>query len=280
MTYFPPSAFQKAFLLLVLLAVLMPGCEKAEAASLYPGLVLAAYSPRDTYSQPAARPGRRAEVVVKSVRYLGGPRTIYHEVGPLETVWRISRMYDVTPESIYSANRLRPSDHLLIGQKLIIPGARMIRYVINLYRNPQWKYIIVHHTATGKGNAKAINRSHGARGFWNGLGYQFLIDNGTLGKGDGQIEMSPRWIRQQCGAHCKAGRMNEKAIGIALVGNFNYEKPTPNQLQSLAFLLSVLRKHYQIPSSHIMVHRDVPGAKTECPGKLFPMNRLRQMSCR
>ena len=79
-------------------------------------------------------------------------------VGPLETVWRISRMYDVTPESIYSANRLRPSDHLLIGQKLIIPGARMIRYVINLYRNPQWKYIIVHHTATGKGNAKAINR--------------------------------------------------------------------------------------------------------------------------
>jgi N-acetylmuramoyl-L-alanine amidase len=262
MTYSHASVFRKAFLLLVLLAVLMPGCEKTEAASPYPG------------------PGGRAEVVVKSIRYLGGPRTIHHEIGPLETIWRLSRMYDVTPKSIYSANRLRPNDSLQVGQELIIPNARMIRHVINLYRNPQWRYIIVHHTATGKGKAKTIHRSHWERGFWNGLGYHFLIDNGTLGKGDGQIEMSPRWIRQQCGAHCKACDMNEKAIGIALVGNFNYKKPTPNQLQSLAFLLSVLRNYYQIPSSHIMGHRDVPGAKTECPGKLLPMNRLRQMSYR
>ena len=280
MTYLHLGAFRKTFLLLALLAVLLPVCGKTEAAPTGRGLLLSAYSPRETYSPPAARPGGRAKVVEKSVRYLGGPRTVYHEVGPLETVWRISRMYDVTPESIYSANRLRPGDRLLIGRKLIIPNARMIRYVINLYRNPRWKYIIVHHTATGRGNAKTINRSHGARGFWNGLGYQFVIDNGTLGKGDGQIEMSPRWIRQQCGAHCKAGGMNEKAIGIALVGNFNYEKPTPNQLQSLAFLLSVLRSYYRIPSSHVMVHRDVAGARTECPGKLFPMNRLRQMSYR
>jgi LysM repeat protein len=226
------------------------------------------------------RPGGPAEVVEKSVAYLGGPRTIYHEIGPMETIWRISRMYDVTPESIYSANRLSPSDPLQVGQKLIIPNAKMIRHVINLYRNPQWKYIILHHTATGKGNARTIHRSHWQRGFWNGLGYHFLIDNGTLGKGDGQIEMSPRWIRQQCGAHCKAGGMNDKAIGISLVGNFDYEKPTPNQLQSLAFLLSVLRNYYRIPSSNIIAHRDVPGAKTKCPGKLFPINSLKQTSCR
>jgi N-acetylmuramoyl-L-alanine amidase len=42
----------------------------------------------------------------------------------------------------------------------------------------------------------------------------------------------------------KKEAMNEKAIGTALVGNFNYKKPTPNQLQSLAFLLSVLRNYY------------------------------------
>jgi len=219
-------------------------------------------------------------VVEKSVGYLGTPRTIYHEIAPMETIWRISRLYDVTPESIYSANKLRPNDPLQAGQKLIIPNAKTIRHVINLYRNPQWKYIILHHTATGKGNARTINRSHGERGFWNGLGYHFLIDNGTLGKGDGQIEMSPRWIRQQCGAHCKAGAMNEKSIGIALVGNFNYEKPTPNQLQSLAFLLSVLRNYYLIPSANIFGHREVPGAKTECPGKLFPINQITQTPLR
>jgi len=62
--------------------------------------------------------------------------------------------------------------------------------------------------------------------------------------------------------------------------NFDYEKPTPNQLQSLAFLLSVLRNYYRIPSANVMGHRDVPGAKTDCPGKLFPVNSIRQSSYR
>ncbi|MGO9416957.1 MAG: N-acetylmuramoyl-L-alanine amidase [Syntrophobacteraceae bacterium] len=253
----------RLLLLLLFLAPLISGCQQEVVAPAY-------------QYPPTPQPGQPAEVVEKSLYYLGGPRTIYHEIGPMETIWRISRLYDVSPESIYSANGLKPSDPLLIGQKLIIPNVVMIRHVINLYRNPQWRYIILHHTATSKGNAKTINRAHGDRGFWNGLGYHFLIDNGTMGKGDGQIEMSPRWIRQQNGAHCKADDMNEKAIGVALVGNFNYEKPTPTQLQSLSFLLSVLCRYYGIPAANVMVHGQVPGAKTECPGKLFPMDYLNQ----
>ena len=260
---------------LLLLASIISGCEQAVVAPPYPAI-----PPPAAYSPSGTEPPRPDEVVEKSLGYLGGPRTIYHEIGPMETVWRISRLYDVSPESIYSANGLRPSDPLYIGRKLIIPNAAMIRHVINLYRNPQWKYIVIHHTATWKGNARTINSSHGYRGFWNGLGYHFLIDNGTLGKGDGQIEMSPRWIRQQNGAHCKADNMNTKAIGIALVGNFNYEKPTPNQLQSLSFLLSVLRRYYGTPSANILLHRQVPGARTECPGKLFPRDYLRQTTFR
>jgi N-acetyl-anhydromuramyl-L-alanine amidase AmpD len=96
-----------------------------------------------------------------------------------------------------------------------------------------------------------------------------------MGKGDGQIEMSPRWIWQQNGAHCKADGMNEKAVGIALVGNFDYDKPTPNQLRSLSFLLSVLRKYYHIPSANVLGHCEVPGAKTECPGKFFPRDYIK-----
>ncbi len=270
----PPSVRKVPRLLLLpllLLVSLISGCERAVVVPPYP-----ATPPPAAYSPSATEPPIPAEVVEKSLGYLGGPRTIYHEIGPMETIWRISRLYGVSPESIYSANRLRPCDPLYIGRQLIIPNAVTIRHVINLYRNLQWKYIIIHHTATWKGNARTINLSHGARGFWNGLGYHFLIDNGTLGKGDGQIEMSPRWIRQQKGAHCKAGDMNKKAVGIALVGNFNYEKPTPNQLRSLSFLLSVLRRYYGIPSANILLHGRVPGAKTECPGKLFPMDYLRQ----
>ena len=264
------------YLLLLSLLLISSGCEQEVVVppSVAPPPPPAAYSP------PTPSPPKPSQVVEKSVGYLGAPTTIYHEIGPMETVWRISRMYDVSPESIISANKLRPGDSLEIGQKLIIPNAAMIRHVINLYRNPQWKYIVIHHTATWKGNARTINRSHGDRGFWNGLGYHFLIDNGTLWKGDGQIEMSPRWIRQQKGAHCTAADMNSKAIGIALVGNFNYEKPTPNQLQSLSFLLSVLGRYYGIPSPNILLHGQVQGAKTECPGKLFPGDYLRQTGLR
>ncbi len=207
---------------------------------------------------------------------MGGPKTIVHEVGPLETVWRISRMYDVPVESIYRANGLKPNDSLRVGQRLTIPNAKQLRHVISLYPNPQWKYIIVHHTATDIGKALQVDRAHHDRGFWNGIGYHFLIDNGTLGKGDGQIEVSPRWIKQQVGAHCKAGGMNDKGIGIALVGNFNEDLPTQNQIQSLAYLINTLSQYYGIPLKNVMGHRDVEGASTDCPGKRFPWSNLRQ----
>jgi len=232
-------------------------------------------APGRGYSTGPAYSGGKPEVVENSVAFRGGPRTIVHEVGPLETVWRIARMYDVSPQTIYSANNLRPNEPLKIGQKLTIPNAKMLRHVVNLYKNPQWQYIIVHHTATWKGNAKTINSSHGDRGFWNGLGYHFLIDNGTLGKGDGQIEMSPRWIRQQTGAHCKAGGMNDRSIGIALVGNFNDAAPTPNQMQALEYLLKTLCNYYRIPRTNVLGHGEVDGARTECPGRLLPVSSLR-----
>jgi len=273
--FFTLSPFALFLLLIyhcsVLTTLILSGCQPAVVAPARP-----ANPPPAVNAPSTASPPRPAEVVEKSVGYLGAPRTIYHEIGPMETIWQISRLYGVSPESIYSANRLTPRDRLDVGRTLSIPNAAMIRHVINLYTNRRWKYIVVHHTATGKGNAKTIYVSHTERGFSKGLGYHFLIDNGTLGKGDGQIEMSPRWIWQQVGAHCKAGAMNEKAIGIALVGNFDCEKPTKNQWKSLLFLLSVLRPYYHIPAANVLGHCEVHGAKTDCPGKLFPMKELRK----
>lgn len=228
---------------------------------------------------PLTPPGA-ARVVERCLTNMGGPKTIVHEVGPLETAWRISRMYDVPVESIYRANGLRPGDTLRIGQKLTVPKAKQLRHVISLYPNPQWKYIIVHHTATDIGKALQVDRAHLDRGFMNGLGYHFVIDNGTVGKGDGQIEVSPRWIKQQVGAHCKAGGMNDKGIGIALVGNFNEDQPTSNQVQSLTYLIRTLSQYYNIRAADIMGHRDVEGAKTDCPGKRFPWTYVRQCLAR
>jgi hypothetical protein len=255
--------------LCVLCLVLSFGCGKKQLTQ----------PPRMTASppKPSAPPRQQGstEVVEQCLIKLDAPRTITHEVGPLETLWRISRMYDVPLEDICAANRIRSEDKINIGQKLIIPNAKTLRHVVALYPNPRWKYIVIHHTATDIGNAVLIHRSHHDRGFWNGLGYHFLIDNGTLGKGDGQIEQAPRWIKQQAGAHCKANGMNEKAIGIALVGNFNEDCPTPRQIESLTYLLKTLCAYYRIDGRHVVGHRDVDGASTDCPGKGFPWAAIR-----
>ena len=107
------------------------------------------------------------------------------------------------------------------------------------------------------------------------MGYDFLIDNGTEGKQDGQIETSSRWIKQEDGAHCKADDMNCRGIGICLVGNFNKERVTQKQLDSLVYLVRILRNYYKIPVANILGHGQVSGAKTECPGKALPLAELK-----
>ncbi len=197
-------------------------------------------------------------------------RDVTHVVAPGETLWRLSKMYDVKIEDIMRANNVTAPQALEMGQRLIIPRAVPLRLVIPLYPSDKWKYIIIHHSATDAGNALSLFRLHLRRGFWHGLGYHFVIANGTYGKEDGQIEISPRWVRQEDGAHCKASGMNHMGIGICLVGNFSKESVSRKQLESLVYLVNTLREHYRIPLKNIMGHGNVQGAATECPGTRFP----------
>lgn len=194
---------------------------------------------------------------------------ICHTLAPGETLWRLSKMYDVTIEDIMKANSLKDPTGLEMGQRILIPQAAPLKPVVQLYPTSKWKYIIIHHSATDEGNALRFYKSHRCRG-WKNLGYHFVIDNGTEGKQDGQIEVAPRWIDQQDGAHCKAGGMNSSGIGICLVGNFSKDKVTGKQMESLVYLVNTLRAYYNIPDKNISGHGEVPGANTECPGTKFP----------
>jgi N-acetylmuramoyl-L-alanine amidase len=257
--------------LLVLVSLCCGACSKAPVTQPYPGY----YHPQPPPLPPSTTPiPSRPQVIEKTLWIPRGSQTVVHEVAPLETLWRIAKMYGVSVESIKKANNLK-SDTLEVGQKLVIPNVAYFRNIIPLYPSTKWRYIIIHHTATEIGKAFTIHESHQMRGFVNGLGYHFLIDNGTLGKGDGQIEISPRWIKQEDGAHCKAGGMNSVGIGVALVGNFNETTPTQAQINSLIVLLKALMEYYHIPPSNVMGHRDVPGASTDCPGRLFPWTTVR-----
>lgn len=72
------------------------------------------------------------------------------------------------------------------------------------------------------------------------------------------------------GAHCKAGNMNSRGIGICLVGNFNIDNVSPKQMDSLVYLVNTLSRNYGIPAVNILGHGQVTGARTDCPGKKFP----------
>jgi N-acetyl-anhydromuramyl-L-alanine amidase AmpD len=183
-------------------------------------------------------------------------------------------MYDVEVKDIMQANAPGRPKELKMGQRLLVPEAAPIRPIIPLYRSNKWKYIIVHHSATDEGSALQFYKFHCSRG-WKNLGYHFVIDNGTEGKQDGQIEVSPRWINQQNGAHCQAGGMNYKGIGICLVGNFEEGRISEKQLDSLVYLVDILCDYYNIPVKNVIGHGQVTGAKTECPGKYFPWKEFR-----
>ncbi len=203
-------------------------------------------------------------------------RTVRHTVAPGETVWRLAKMYDVPMSEIVRVNGLSKTAPLKMGQEVIIPRAAPVRPVIPIFPSHKWRYIIIHHSATEEGDSLAFHRAHLRRGFDRGVGYHFVIDNGTEGKADGQIEATPRWIKQQDGAHCKAGNMNPRAIGICLVGNFDTDEVSRAQMAALVHLIRTLQKAYGIPDDRILGHGRVPGARTDCPGTRFPWVRLRR----
>jgi hypothetical protein len=143
-------------------------------------------------------------------------------------------------------------------------------------RPRQWKWIVIHHSATPSGSAVVFDRMHRQKG-WDELGYHFVIGNGTDSR-DGQVEVGPRWPKQKWGAHAKTpdNRFNDYGIGICLVGNFDIERPTQRQLKSLARLTAYLMQTYKIPASNVLGHRDCK--PTDCPGRNMNIALVRSMA--
>ena len=143
----------------------------------------------------------------------------------------------------------------------------------------KWTAIVIHHSATENGSAAIFDKWHRENKYWEGVGYDFVIGNGT-NSSDGAVEVTFRWRKQLTGAHCKTPNnwANEKAAGICLVGNFNRTVPTRRQMQSLVKLVRFLQNRYRIPKSRVYGHKTTPGARvTDCPGKRFSMARLKSM---
>jgi N-acetylmuramoyl-L-alanine amidase len=136
-----------------------------------------------------------------------------------------------------------------------------------------WKYIVLHHTATDHADVESINEAHLKRKdrdghSWLGIGYHFVIGNGQ-GMGDGEVEATFRWREQLAGAHAGDEDYNQHGIGVVLVGNFEQTTPTAAQLESVKRLVGFLKKECNITSDRIVGHREIKA--TACPGSLFPL---------
>lgn len=84
------------------------------------------------------------------------------------------------------------------------------------------EYIVIHHTVTmHEATPDDIALLHKARG-WVGVGYHFIIDKAGIVYYVGDVGT----------ARANVKNMNEKVIGIALIGDFTKHLPSDEQIQS------------------------------------------------
>jgi len=128
-------------------------------------------------------------------------------------------------------------------------------------------HIIVHHTGAEEKNAAQVKRYHLSLG-WRGVGYNYIIER------DGMLVIGRSLDIP--GAHCRAGDMNRRGVGVSLIGNLDNHPPTRRQVDVLPVLLRELMALHDIPAQRVLGHREVPGAATACPGRYLDMHALRR----
>ena len=249
----------------------------------------------ETVEAPAAAKEDKAAAKTKDKAKAKSPaRTeqVYRVVKG-DSLYRIGRRFGMSVSEIKSLNGLR-SDRLTVGETLRVmapPGTleeapATPRYLFitdikdqidDVDLDPdRWKYIVVHHSGTASGNARIFDHFHKEiRGMENGLAYHFVIGDGH-GSGDGEIEVGDRWRKQLQGGHLASEDLNEIAIGICFVGDFNRTRPTKKQIAAAIELISYLNKKMTVPPA-FMAHREINPKPTECPGNKFPVRVFHEL---
>ncbi len=122
------------------------------------------------------------------------------------------------------------------------------------------KKLVVHHAATKAASPETIHKWHIDKGY-GGIGYHYYIKkDGTIYKGRDE---------KMQGAH--ALNENSKSIGVCLEGNYQEEKPSKKQMDSLAKLGASLIIKYNMED--IVGHRDCN--QTLCPGKNINIEEIK-----
>jgi len=154
-----------------------------------------------------------------------------------------------------------------------------------------YEYLILHHSVTTDNvvlaDSIAIRKYHMEVNGWADIGYHYIVE-----KVAGMLTTSVGRPLEHSGAHCIEAGMNEKSIGICVVGNFDAAPPGLNLMVYVARLCMAFMVNYNIPASKVIGHRDaglmagfdwrkfgstgVRQFKT-CPGELWQEDLLKSM---
>ncbi len=149
-------------------------------------------------------------------------------------------------------------------------------YLWPLQYSSKVKLLAVHHSALVVGGdprpaverVRALYKYHALSKGWGDIGYHYVVDE------DGHIYEGRRGGKYVVGGHAYCNNIG--TVGIVLMGNFEIEQPSQEQIKSVQWLLSDLARDYQIDlkssvkfhgktfDSPIVRHRDL--LSTLCPG--------------
>lgn len=125
--------------------------------------------------------------------------------------------------------------------------------------------IIIHHSLTKIGTAKAFSNYHVQTNKWPGIGYHFVIEK------DGDII----WCNDLTAKSYHVGNSNKFCLGICLVGDFRTQEPTAAQLESTYNLTYFLMDELNIKAEFVKGHSEMPGYDWKpCP--VISMDDLRK----
>lgn len=137
-------------------------------------------------------------------------------------------------------------------------------------------HIMLHHSLTqdsGTVSWGAIRRYHMQTEGWRAIGYHYGVELVA----DHHEAMIGRSELEQAAA-CPQGSMNERAIHVCCVGNFDLGPPPAEMLEALVHLVLLpVMGRYGIPAQRIVGHHDFNPAKT-CPGTQFDLDQVRRMA--
>lgn len=117
-----------------------------------------------------------------------------------------------------------------------------------------------HVSYTDKVGGKLVTKQ--GRGWESGFAYHYYVMDTVIYHIHNNIEKTTH-----------APGANYNGIAICIHGDYDQEKPSRELLLRLIILIRYLQKEYDIPSDHVIGHRDVNA--TECPGKYLDISTLR-----